>query len=89
MNLRIKFSSKRSKRIFTGGGNTFLLVKTLHEENLMSVLAENVKSGKPYLGTSAGSNIGINMKLRTICQLYIRQVLIVWDWFRLISIHII
>ena len=52
-----------AKGFFTGGGNTFLLVKTLHEENLMSVLAENVKSGKPYLGTSAGSNIaGINMK---------------------------
>lgn len=52
-----------AKGFFTGGGNTFLLVKTLHEENLMSVLAENVKSGKPYLGSSAGSNIGgINMK---------------------------
>ena len=52
-----------AKGFFTGGGNTFLLVKTLHEENLMSVLAENVKSGKPYFGTSAGSNIaGINMK---------------------------
>ena len=52
-----------AKGFFTGGGNTFLLVKTLHEENLMSVLSENVKSGKPYLGTSAGSNIaGMNMK---------------------------
>ena len=46
-----------AKGFFTGGGNTFLLVKTLHEENLMNVLSENVKSGKPYLGTSAGSNI--------------------------------
>ncbi|AZI34400.1 dipeptidase PepE [Kaistella carnis] len=43
---------------FTGGGNTFLLVKTLHEKGLMSVLKENVEKGKPYLGTSAGSNIG-------------------------------
>lgn len=52
-----------AKGFFTGGGNTFLLVKTLHEENLMKILAENVKSGKPYLGSSAGSNIaGINMK---------------------------
>ena len=52
-----------AKGFFTGGGNTFLLVKTLHEENLMTVLAGNVKSGKPYLGTSAGSNIaGLNMK---------------------------
>ena len=52
-----------AKGFFTGGGNTFLLVKTLHEENLMTVLSENVKSGNPYLGTSAGSNIaGMNMK---------------------------
>ncbi|WP_326983837.1 dipeptidase PepE [Chryseobacterium sp. MYb264] len=52
-----------SKGFFTGGGNTFLLVKTLHEEGLMSVLKKNVESGKPYLGCSAGSNIGgQNMK---------------------------
>lgn len=52
-----------AKGFFTGGGNTFLLVKTLHEENLMSVLKNNVESGKPYLGCSAGSNIGgQNMK---------------------------
>ena len=51
------------KAYFTGAGNTFLLVKTLHEEQLMSVLRNNVEQGKPYLGTSAGSNIGgINMK---------------------------
>lgn len=48
---------------FTGGGNTFLLVKTLHENGLMGILRKNVESGKPYLGASAGSNIGgINMK---------------------------
>ena len=47
-----------AKGFFTGGGNTFLLVKTLHELNLMAGLKENVENGKPYLGTSAGSNIG-------------------------------
>ena len=53
----------QAKGFFTGGGNTFLLVKTLHEEGLMSVLKENVTHGKPYLGCSAGSNIGgQNMK---------------------------
>ncbi|WP_294329078.1 dipeptidase PepE [uncultured Chryseobacterium sp.] len=53
----------QAKGFFTGGGNTFLLVKTLHEEGLMSVLKENVANGKPYLGCSAGSNIGgQNMK---------------------------
>lgn len=52
-----------AKAYFTGGGNTFLLVKTLHEENLMYVLKQNIESGKPYLGCSAGSNIGgQNMK---------------------------
>ena len=54
---------KSAKGIFTGGGNTFLLVKTLHEENLMQVVKENVENGTPYLGCSAGSNIGgLNMK---------------------------
>ncbi|KUJ52948.1 dipeptidase PepE [Chryseobacterium sp. JAH] len=52
-----------AKGFFTGGGNTFLLVKTLHEENLMSLLKQNIENGKPYLGCSAGSNIGgQNMK---------------------------
>lgn len=53
----------QAKGFFTGGGNTFLLVKVLHEENLMIALKENVERGKPYLGCSAGSNIGgLNMK---------------------------
>ncbi len=52
-----------AKAFFTGGGNTFLLVKTLHEQGLMPVLKKNIESGKPYLGCSAGSNIGgQNMK---------------------------
>lgn len=52
-----------AKGYFTGGGNTFLLVKTLHEENLISVLKQNIEDGKAYLGCSAGSNIGgQNMK---------------------------
>lgn len=51
------------KGFFTGGGNTFLLVKQLHELGVMQVLAEEVSNGKPYLGTSAGSNIGgVNMQ---------------------------
>ena len=49
--------------IFTGGGNTFLLVKQLHDNNLMAVLSNAIKSGIPYLGCSAGSNItGISMQ---------------------------
>ena len=53
----------QAKGIFTGGGNTFLLVKMLHDLGLMSVLTNRVEAGTPYLGTSAGSNItGPNMK---------------------------
>jgi dipeptidase E len=53
----------KAKGFFTGGGNTFLLVKTLHELGLMHKLKSGVENGKPYLGCSAGSNIGgINMK---------------------------
>ena len=49
--------------IFTGGGNTFLLVTQLYKNNIMQLLAETVKNGTPYLGTSAGSNIcGLSMQ---------------------------
>ncbi len=46
-----------AKAIFTGGGNTFVLVKELHEKGLMAPLREALLNGTPYLGTSAGSNI--------------------------------
>lgn len=49
--------------IFTGGGNTFLLVSQLYKNNIMAVLSKTVKNGTPYLGTSAGSNIcGLTMQ---------------------------
>lgn len=49
--------------IFTGGGNTFLLVFQLYKNKVMTVLADTVKNGTPYLGTSAGSNItGLTMQ---------------------------
>lgn len=54
---------KHADGFFTGGGNTFLLVKQLHELELMDVLRLEIEKGKPYLGTSAGSNIGgVNMQ---------------------------
>lgn len=48
---------KESKGIFTGGGNTFLLVKRLYDLNLIEPLNWALDKGVPYLGTSAGSNI--------------------------------
>ena len=52
-----------AEAIFTGGGNTFLLVAQLYKFKAMDVLANVVKGGTPYLGTSAGSNIvGLTMQ---------------------------
>jgi dipeptidase E len=49
--------------IFTGGGNTFLLVTQLYQNKVMEVLARVVENGTPYLGSSAGSNIaGLTMQ---------------------------
>lgn len=42
---------------FVGGGNTFVLLKTLYDNNLMPILRERIRQGVPYMGTSAGSNI--------------------------------
>lgn len=48
--------------IFTGGGNTFLLVNQLYKTGIIDALGETVSKGIPYLGTSAGSNIcGLTM----------------------------
>lgn len=53
----------QAEAIFTGGGNTFLLVKALHDLGLMETLKNTIESGIPYLGCSAGSNIaGQNMQ---------------------------
>lgn len=54
---------QNAEGIFTGGGNTFLLVSQLYKNNVMQLLSETVKKGTPYLGTSAGSNIcGLSMQ---------------------------
>jgi dipeptidase E len=54
---------KNAEAIFTGGGNTFLLVAQLYKNDCMSGLIEVLNNGTPYLGTSAGSNIcGLTMQ---------------------------
>ena len=54
---------ENAQGFFTGGGNTFLLVTQLYKTKVMSILGEKIKSGTPYLGSSAGSNItGLTMQ---------------------------
>lgn len=54
---------ENARGVFTGGGNTFLLVSKLYEKKIMPVLKRIIENGIPYLGTSAGSNIvGLTMQ---------------------------
>lgn len=46
-----------AEAIFTGGGNTFVLVSMLYKFNILDAIQIAVENGTPYLGTSAGSNI--------------------------------
>lgn len=54
---------QNAEGIFTGGGNTFVLVTQLYENKVMELLTKTVENGTPYLGSSAGSNItGLSMQ---------------------------
>ena len=58
-----KEAVENAQGIFTGGGNTFLLVTQLYNNNVMETLSQVIENGTPYLGSSAGSNItGISMQ---------------------------
>lgn len=48
---------KKANALFVGGGNTFLLVEQLYKNKLLEPIKTAVRTGRPYLGTSAGSNI--------------------------------
>lgn len=54
---------QQAEGIFTGGGNTFLLVQQLYKNNVLNAVIDVVNNGTPYLGCSAGSNIcGLTME---------------------------
>jgi dipeptidase E len=48
---------EEAQAFFVGGGNTFRLVDTLQRTGLLEALRSRARSGVPYMGASAGSNI--------------------------------
>ncbi|WP_299111304.1 dipeptidase PepE [uncultured Winogradskyella sp.] len=52
-----KKAIESAQGIFTGGGNTFVLVNQLYKNDILVSIKESIAKGIPYLGTSAGSNI--------------------------------
>lgn len=48
---------EKAEVIVVGGGNTWHLLKTLQEKNLLDPIREKVLAGTPYIGWSAGSNL--------------------------------
>jgi dipeptidase E len=52
-----KQAVREAAGIYVGGGNTFRLLHSLYEHDLLEVIRERVHSGVPYLGISAGTNV--------------------------------
>jgi dipeptidase E len=48
---------EKAEAIIVGGGNTWQLVRMLYDNKLIPAIRKKVRSGIPYVGWSAGSNI--------------------------------
>lgn len=52
-----KKAVEEAEAIIVGGGNTWKLVRTMRDNNIIELIHDKVKSGTPYIGWSAGSNV--------------------------------
>jgi dipeptidase E len=46
-----------AEAVFVGGGNTFLLLRTMYKHDVMPILESRAEDGLPFMGSSAGSNV--------------------------------
>ncbi|MBL6658938.1 MAG: dipeptidase PepE [Cryomorphaceae bacterium] len=66
---------------FTGGGNTFVLTKTLYESGYFNAIDTAVQAGKPYMGTSAGANLtGISICTTNDMPIVYPPSFEAWGW---------
>jgi dipeptidase E len=52
-----KAAIQEAEAIVVGGGNTWQLLKTIRDNDLTGIVRQKVKTGTPYIGWSAGSNV--------------------------------
>ena len=53
----VKAAVQEAQAIVVGGGNTFKLLKTIQQHDIIETVRSKVLSGTPYVGWSAGANV--------------------------------